>query len=430
MVAGGQRNGRGRPAGRSRSSIIRILILCQVGFMLFMWYRPLLHLQGPGPEETHRRPPGYRPQGAPGPRRKAVASAKRPPWPAKQQETREGLEDLGVRLKASAGGRPVKPTSVEIKPAPVAAEPPPAKAAKPTATVVKPAPAVVKLAAVVEKPAQEPARTEGNKDRQKAGVAGKEKKKEEEESLEALSSSKLMLAAGDMKFFKPVVLDESKWLFFVRIQKTGSETLWKSLLTVRQRTCHHPRTCWLLTWLRMGRGVQELDGRVWGRSRECPNGYFCGHECQETVERFMLAYEKGEERCKLLVRGHIGVFDYRSAAVSMGVPAEDLVLFTMLRDPVQRVMSEYIHVSSPAHHIADSEGGGSDALHSSLLCLSSAGDSQPAVPVRPPCVRPCLGLQLHGAGGRLHHLPRVPGQAASAGGDVIWLLTVAPPAPP
>jgi hypothetical protein len=38
--------------------------------------------------------------------------------------------------------------------------------------------------------------------------------------------------SGGRSSFRPVDLDASKWLFFVRIQKTGSETLWKNLLQV------------------------------------------------------------------------------------------------------------------------------------------------------------------------------------------------------
>jgi hypothetical protein len=86
---------------------------------------------------------------------------------------------------------------------------------------------------------------------------------------------------------------------------------------------------------------------VWGRARSCSNGIFCGDHCQGVVESYIDAFEGHGERCRLLVRGHIGVHDFQAAARSRGIESKDVVLFTMLRDPVKRLMSEYIHVSAP-----------------------------------------------------------------------------------
>jgi len=46
------------------------------------------------------------------------------------------------------------------------------------------------------------------------------------------------------------------------------------------------------------------------------------------------------------VRGHIGVYDFQQGVKkSSGAAAlKDIVFMTMLRDPVARVISEYIHV--------------------------------------------------------------------------------------
>lgn len=42
---------------------------------------------------------------------------------------------------------------------------------------------------------------------------------------------------------------------------------------------------------------------------------------------------------------HIGLYDYAQAACSTLPPEARVVFLTMLRDPIARVLSEYVHIT-------------------------------------------------------------------------------------
>lgn len=75
---------------------------------------------------------------------------------------------------------------------------------------------------------------------------------------------------------------------------------------------------------------------------------FCGANCLGRVKELVHRFYAGLETCKMFVRGHIGVYDYREGlkAVQGGKPS-DVIWITMLRDPVKRVISEFVHVCDP-----------------------------------------------------------------------------------
>jgi hypothetical protein len=67
--------------------------------------------------------------------------------------------------------------------------------------------------------------------------------------------------------------------------------------------------------------------------------------CEGVVEEFIEQYQRGEESCKLLVRGHINLHDYRKAVARRLGDDGSVHYLTMLRHPLKRVLSEYVHVS-------------------------------------------------------------------------------------
>lgn len=112
------------------------------------------------------------------------------------------------------------------------------------------------------------------------------------------------------KVWEPIKLSPEDWVVYLRVQKTGSQTLWLTLL-------------------------KQFDGSVWGR-RQCPKGPFCGYKC-DMAEAFRTS------KCKLLVRAHANLYDYERGAAVVGV--RRLRWLALLREPVARAVSEYEHVT-------------------------------------------------------------------------------------
>ena len=70
-----------------------------------------------------------------------------------------------------------------------------------------------------------------------------------------------------------VKLKTSNWLFFVRLQKTGTQTFWKNM-------------------------VSSWNGMVW-TSKGCDNSMFCGYKCEGVVRRW-IEDTKRTSGCKLV----------------------------------------------------------------------------------------------------------------------------------
>lgn len=63
------------------------------------------------------------------------------------------------------------------------------------------------------------------------------------------------------------------------------------------------------------------------------------------MAEYIDAVMKGLDTCHFIMRAHTGVYDVLEAAKSRDVAAENVVMMTMLRDPIKRVLSEFVHVS-------------------------------------------------------------------------------------
>ena len=76
---------------------------------------------------------------------------------------------------------------------------------------------------------------------------------------------------------------------------------------------------------------------------------FCGEICQQRVENYLGKIDRGEEKCRFIMRGHIGIYDFYNAVGhkydNYGMADNDITFFTILRDPVKRVLSEYTHIT-------------------------------------------------------------------------------------
>lgn len=119
----------------------------------------------------------------------------------------------------------------------------------------------------------------------------------------------------------PVVnLTSADWVIFIRIQKTGSQTL-KDLLS------------------------SSFDGsRLWGR-HFCQRGLFCCKDCASFVKKQMRAIRQ-EHKCKLITRPHTNIYDFVQGSRTAGVERQALHFLTFLREPVARALSEFRHVTS------------------------------------------------------------------------------------
>ncbi|KAJ8601447.1 hypothetical protein CTAYLR_005947 [Chrysophaeum taylorii] len=118
--------------------------------------------------------------------------------------------------------------------------------------------------------------------------------------------------------WKPIALGREDWVVYLRVQKTGSQTLWLSL-------------------------VDAFNGRVWGRPR-CAKGPFCGFRCERVLSNAFVEARR-QNNCRLFVRAHANWRDYAAAATLAGVPHHRLRWLALLREPVARARSEYEHVT-------------------------------------------------------------------------------------
>ena len=118
--------------------------------------------------------------------------------------------------------------------------------------------------------------------------------------------------------WRPVEITKDDWVVYLRAQKTGSQTLWTTLLDV-------------------------FDGGAWG-PRRCVRGPFCGHRCENVLRDAFIKASK-ERKCHLFVRAHANLHDYQRAfeSVSKGGRVHYLAF---LRDPVTRALSEHDHITN------------------------------------------------------------------------------------
>ena len=125
-------------------------------------------------------------------------------------------------------------------------------------------------------------------------------------------------APGRNDAWRPVEITKDDWVVYLRAQKTGSQTLWTTLLDV-------------------------FDGGAWG-PRRCVRGPFCGHRCENVLRDAFIKASK-ERKCHLFVRAHANLYDYQRAfeSVSKGGRVHYLAF---LRDPVKRALSEHDHITN------------------------------------------------------------------------------------
>ena len=125
-------------------------------------------------------------------------------------------------------------------------------------------------------------------------------------------------APGRNDAWRPVEITKDDWVVYLRAQKTGSQTLWTTLLDV-------------------------FDGGAWG-PRRCVRGPFCGHRC-ENVLRDAFAAASKQRKCHLFVRAHANLYDYQRAFESVNRNGRVHYL-AFLRDPVKRALSEHDHITN------------------------------------------------------------------------------------
>ena len=120
----------------------------------------------------------------------------------------------------------------------------------------------------------------------------------------------------------PVTLDADDWIVYLRVQKTGSQTLWLTMIE---------------TW----------DGSLWSPSSRCVRGPFCGHKCEDVL-RTAFRDHKSKRKCQLFVRAHANWYDYERALAGLpaGGPRKNRIRWlAFLRDPVKRALSEHEHIT-------------------------------------------------------------------------------------
>lgn len=131
-------------------------------------------------------------------------------------------------------------------------------------------------------------------------------------------ASPLAAALADLPPWAPVELTRHDWIVYLRVQKTGSQTLWLTL-------------------------IQSFDGHVWGDTR-CAKGPFCGYYCDKVLASAFTSYQR-DRKCRLFVRAHANLWDYSRAADLAGVPRQQIRWLAFLREPVARAKSEHEHVT-------------------------------------------------------------------------------------
>ena len=125
-------------------------------------------------------------------------------------------------------------------------------------------------------------------------------------------------APGRNDAWRPVEITKDDWVVYLRAQKTGSQTLWTTLLDV-------------------------FDGGAWG-PRRCVRGPFCGHRCEHVLRDAFAAASK-QRKCHLFVRAHANLYDYQRAFESINKNGRVHYL-AFLRDPVKRALSEHDHITN------------------------------------------------------------------------------------
>ena len=125
-------------------------------------------------------------------------------------------------------------------------------------------------------------------------------------------------APGRNDAWRPVEITKDDWVVYLRAQKTGSQTLWTTLLDV-------------------------FDGGAWGPWR-CVRGPFCGHQCENVLRDAFIKASK-ERKCHLFVRAHANLYDYQRAFESVSKNGRVHYL-AFLRDPVKRALSEHDHITN------------------------------------------------------------------------------------
>ncbi|KAK7248836.1 Rho GDP-dissociation inhibitor [Aureococcus anophagefferens] len=96
------------------------------------------------------------------------------------------------------------------------------------------------------------------------------------QALERASSSSAASSAPGRAPWAPVALEAGDWVVYLRVQKTGSQTLWMTL-------------------------VDAWDGSLWSPSSKCVRGPFCGHKCEDVLTKAFRDHKKAR-KCQLFVR--------------------------------------------------------------------------------------------------------------------------------
>ena len=118
----------------------------------------------------------------------------------------------------------------------------------------------------------------------------------------------------------PVALEAGDWVVYLRVQKTGSQTLWMTL-------------------------VDAWDGSLWSPSSKCVRGPFCGHKCEDVLTKAFRDHKKAR-KCQLFVRAHANWYDYERALAGLPNPERNRIRWlAFFRDPVKRALSEHDHVT-------------------------------------------------------------------------------------
>lgn len=95
---------------------------------------------------------------------------------------------------------------------------------------------------------------------------------------------------------------------------------------------------------------QTFDGSIWGPMHNCVEQLFCPRHCLAFVEdvvrnkHLWQGNRYGHGTCQMMVRAHSNLYDYEQG-LRAGRPGARPVFMTMLREPVQRMLSEFVHVT-------------------------------------------------------------------------------------
>ena len=71
---------------------------------------------------------------------------------------------------------------------------------------------------------------------------------------------------------------------------------------------------------------------------------FCGFQCEDIVYQWIQETKK-VNGCQWIIRGHINYADYMNAALRAGISSRNVMMYTILRNPIKRVLSEFVHIT-------------------------------------------------------------------------------------